>query len=233
VKTQAQRLISSLAFLFFSFAVLSMPACSSRYRPIELDPDKVQYLQGWNGWARCEIDIQGPGYVNKETHTWSLRRARLGVKTTGSWTVVGAGRWDRGQPRETFTHEEWLINPDLSVIYDAKFLVSIAGGKVSIKPDHAQLHITDGIQGYSQQTVNNKPRKPDYYPSRTPEPPPRGLLSMNGGPLPFPQWKTRRPAKCSVVGARRFCLPLPSGGTTNLCRRRGSPFRGLGRLRMG
>src|SRR5262245_64224483 len=27
---------------------------------------------GWTGWARCDLLIQGPGYVNRETHTWTV-----------------------------------------------------------------------------------------------------------------------------------------------------------------
>jgi hypothetical protein len=165
VKTQAQ--ISSLAFLFFSFAFLSMPACSSLYRPIQLDPDTVQYLLAWNGYIRCELVIRGPDYENKEWHTWSLRRARPGVKTTGSWTLVGFGRWKPGDS-ENYTYYEWTINPTPSkVIYDAKFLVSIAGGKVSIERDRTQSQpsISNCIQGYSQQTVAGKTKKPVYFDS--------------------------------------------------------------------
>jgi hypothetical protein len=30
----------------------------------------------WSGSVRCEIDIKGPGYVNHQTHTWTLTGAR-------------------------------------------------------------------------------------------------------------------------------------------------------------
>ena len=52
MKTRAQTLISSLAFLFFSFAFLSMSATAQ-----------------WSGWARCVIDIQKHGPSTGWDHT--------------------------------------------------------------------------------------------------------------------------------------------------------------------
>jgi len=31
--------------------------------------------QNWSGWARCGLDLKGPGYHNWETHTWIVTRA--------------------------------------------------------------------------------------------------------------------------------------------------------------
>jgi hypothetical protein len=145
VKTQAQTLISSLAFLF-SFAFLSMSATAQ-----------------WSGWARCEINIQkhGPsfgwnhtGYRYKETHTWTFQGAPLNVPTTGKWTAVGWGYWDQGNP--TGTQYEWTINPASTVYTGGQFRVSDAGGKVSIKRTSVQPNISDGIKGTIQQ-MNRRP----------------------------------------------------------------------------
>jgi hypothetical protein len=49
----------------------------------------------WNGSVRCDIDINGPGYVTHETHTWTLSGAVPpdgGVLDyPGTWTVTGEG----------------------------------------------------------------------------------------------------------------------------------------------
>jgi len=29
-------------------------------------------IQPWSGSARCEIAVQGPGYSEQQTHTWTL-----------------------------------------------------------------------------------------------------------------------------------------------------------------
>ena len=49
----------------------------------------------WTGSIRCDIDIKGPGYVNHQTHTWTLTGAiPLGggvLDYPATWSVSGEG----------------------------------------------------------------------------------------------------------------------------------------------
>jgi hypothetical protein len=48
----------------------------------------------WTGSVRCEIDFKGAGYVNHETHTWTLTGAPPADGSQdypGTWTVSGSG----------------------------------------------------------------------------------------------------------------------------------------------
>ena len=115
-------------------------------------------VAAWSGWARCDIDIQGPGYTNKETHTWFVVNASPTVAGSGSWNAVGRGVLDQGNPAQTSQHAEWSINA--SDANGARYGVIVGGGTVEIRPLHAQLRQSNAINGYVQQTISNSPRTP-------------------------------------------------------------------------
>src|SRR6185369_13772312 len=56
----------------------------------------------WTGSVRCDIGINGPGYVSHETHTWTLSGAVPAdggvLDYPGTWTVTGDGS---GNPTST------------------------------------------------------------------------------------------------------------------------------------
>src|SRR5262249_5132570 len=112
----------------------------------------------WSGWARCEIDVQGPGYVNRETHTWFVVNATPATPGSGSWSAAGAGKLDQGNPAQTSQHAEWSINANVAT--GTRFGVLASSGVVEIRPLHAQLRQSHGILGYVQQTISNSPRTP-------------------------------------------------------------------------
>jgi hypothetical protein len=79
--------------------------------------------QGWAGWARCKLTIQGPGYNHGETHLWTITgagtsNANMEIYPT-SWTVTGSGDLDRvsGPTRK---QAQWRINgmlPDVTIAF--------------------------------------------------------------------------------------------------------------------
>lgn len=118
---------------------------------------------GWSGWARCDLDIRGPGYENKETHTWFVSDAvgnSAATHGTGRWNVSGRGQL-RTSDGTTSMRAEWDVNG--TSISGGRFVAVIANGMVSIKPFHAQLRQQSGIVGYTQQTISGKPRSPTTW----------------------------------------------------------------------
>ena len=71
------------------------------------------HAAGWSGWARCELNIVGPGYENRETHTWyvtDIMGNTPAMAGSGTWSVAGRGQLDQGNPAQTSQHAEWSIN---------------------------------------------------------------------------------------------------------------------------
>jgi len=116
---------------------------------------------GWSGWARCELNIVGPGYENRETHTWEIRDVTGNTPAmwgTSQWSVSGRGGLDAGNPQSSATHARWSVNAN--ALPGGRFGLITNGGVISIRPFHSQLGQSGGIAGYSQQIVNNSPRTP-------------------------------------------------------------------------
>jgi hypothetical protein len=119
------------------------------------------HAAGWSGWARCVLDIGGPGYQNKETHTWFVSNVTgntVATQGSGTWSAAGSGSLDEGSPQSTSQHAEWAISA--GPINGGRFGVSVNNGMVSIRPYHSQLGQPNGISGYAQQTINYHLRSP-------------------------------------------------------------------------
>ena len=123
---------------------------------VALEPTSAD--AAWSGWARCEIDVRGPGYSNRETHTWLVTNASPAMPGSGSWSAVGSGTLNQGNPAQTSQHGEWSIGA--SVANGARYGVIVNPGTLEIRPLHAQLRQSNGINGYVQQTIGNSPRTP-------------------------------------------------------------------------
>ncbi|NJO12225.1 MAG: hypothetical protein HC872_00735 [Gammaproteobacteria bacterium] len=119
---------------------------------------------GWSGWARCEVNTQGPGYEQKDTHTWFVNGARgstTATQGTGSWQVVGKGNLSQGNPAQTAMRAAWAINGGSTPASDVRFgVVTVATGQVAIRRFHSQLGTQGAVVGYVQQIISNSPRTP-------------------------------------------------------------------------
>jgi hypothetical protein len=70
-------------------------------------------VQGWAGWAQCQLTIHAPGYSHRETHQWTMtgagtRNANMETYPT-SWTVSGAGSLQRVSGPTTVS-AQWTVN---------------------------------------------------------------------------------------------------------------------------
>src|SRR5204862_3311708 len=92
----------TLIALVFVLYPLRSPAAAQRPAPA---------APVWNGSVRCEIDLNGPGYSNHQTHTWTLTGGLAAdgnpLDYPGTWTVSGAGSQ---QPAATASSASWKFD---------------------------------------------------------------------------------------------------------------------------
>jgi hypothetical protein len=117
----------------------------------------------WAGWARCQITVQGPGYTDQQTHTWTIAGGAPTAQGafqiySGTWAVVGGGSLSRTQGTQTLM-AQWAINgPNISA--PIAVFVRASDHRMFIQSRHAQLRSASAIQGYQQLTIAGKPQTP-------------------------------------------------------------------------
>ena len=137
-------LIVSSCFSTFAFARQTPPAA-------------------WAGWARCQITVQGPGYTDQQTHTWTITGGAPKAEGAfqiyaGTWAVVGGGSLSRTQGTQTLM-ARWATNgPNISA--PIAVFVRASDNRMFIQARHAQLRGPAAIQGYQQLTIDGKPQTP-------------------------------------------------------------------------
>jgi hypothetical protein len=118
---------------------------------------------GWSGWARCQVNVQGPGYSDQQTHTWTLTGGTPTVEGAfrvypGTWSVVGSGSLQRSQGTQTLT-AQWATN-GAPMNGPIAVFVRASDGRMFIQARHAQLRAAGAIQGYQQVTIDGKQQTP-------------------------------------------------------------------------
>jgi hypothetical protein len=117
----------------------------------------------WAGWARCQINVQGPGYTDQQTHTWTIAGGAPTVQGAfhvyaGTWSVVGGGSLSRSQGTQTL-RAQWATNaPDISA--PIAVFVRASDNRMFIQARHAQLRGTAAVQGYQQLIIDGVPKAP-------------------------------------------------------------------------
>ena len=117
----------------------------------------------WAGWARCQINVQGPGYTDQQTHTWTIAGGAPTAQGAfqiypGTWSVVGGGSLSRSQGTQTL-RAQWATNaPDISA--PIAVFVRASDNRMFIQARHAQLRSAAAIQGFQQVTINGMPQTP-------------------------------------------------------------------------
>lgn len=123
-----------------------------------------QAAQGqWSGWARCQVSVQGPGYSDQQTHTWTIT---AGAPTTegafqvyaATWSVTGSGSLTRSQGNQSLT-AQWATNGP-AVSAPVAVFVRASDRRMFIQSRHAQLRSTGAVQGFQRQTIAGVPQKP-------------------------------------------------------------------------
>ena len=123
----------------------------------------AQQGAAWAGWARCEVRVQGPGYNDQQTHTWTITGGAPAVQGafqiyTGTWAVVGGGSLSRSQGTQTLM-AQWATNgPGVSA--PIAVFVRASDNRMFIQARHAQMRSNSAIQGYQQVTIAGRPQTP-------------------------------------------------------------------------
>jgi hypothetical protein len=117
----------------------------------------------WAGWARCQVDVQGPGYTEHQTHTWTIAGGTPTVEGAfrvypGTWSVVGGGTLQRTQGTQTLM-AQWAVNVPATSAPIAVF-VRASDGRMLIQARHTQLRSSGAVAGYQQQTIDGKLQPP-------------------------------------------------------------------------
>ena len=117
----------------------------------------------WSGWARCQISVQGPGYSDQQTHTWTITGGAPTAQGAfqiyaATWAAVGGGSLTRTQGNQTLT-AQWATNaPALSA--PIAVFVRASDHHMFIQSRHAQQRSAGAVQGYQQLTISGKPQTP-------------------------------------------------------------------------
>ena len=118
---------------------------------------------GWSGWARCDVNVQGRGYTDQQTHTWVMGGGAPTVQGAfyvypATWSAAGGGGLQRSQGSQSLS-AQWATNVT-SMSAPIAVFVRASDGRMLIQSRHAQLRGRDAIQGYQQQTIAGKAQRP-------------------------------------------------------------------------
>jgi len=106
----------------------------------------------WTGSVRCEIDVKRPGYVNHQTHTWTLADTLSAdgspLDYPGTWSVTGAGSLLPPAPQAPAT---WKIQGSAPGVRMAIF-VRQSDQQLLVFLRHAQLNAPEGMLVIRQPT---------------------------------------------------------------------------------
>lgn len=120
----------------------------------------------WAGWARCQVNVQGPGYTDQQTHTWILTGGMPTVEGAfrvyaATWSDVGSGSLQTTQETQTRIRQ-WATNvPEM----DAPIAVFVraSDGRLLIASRHAQLRASGAINGYQQLAIDQTSQSPGQF----------------------------------------------------------------------
>lgn len=128
-----------------------------------LAPAQPSSQPSWSGWARCEINVSGDGYSDKQTHTWTITGGTPTVSGAfreypATWSVVGGGSSQRTQGNQSLM-VQWATNAqDLSA--PLAVFVRASDKRMFIQARHAQVRAPQAVSGYQQLTIDGKPQMP-------------------------------------------------------------------------
>jgi hypothetical protein len=117
----------------------------------------------WSGWARCELSVEGHGYVDRQTHRWDISGTPVSGNgairvQAATWSVDGAGSLDQTQGRQTRT-ATWKTKAS-GISAPIAFIVRASDGRLLIKSWHAQQRVHGAVTGTQQVTIDGNAQTP-------------------------------------------------------------------------
>jgi Fibronectin type III domain len=155
----------------------------------------------WSGWARCEINVSGQGYSDKQTHTWTISSSASVASGAfrvypATWSVAGSGSLQHTQGTQTLTAQWATSAQNLSA--PLAVFVRASDGKMFIQARHSQARAPRSVNGYQQLTIDGKPQKP-------------GTISAEAFEWAFPVVEVSRPRPTDPLVANGSSTPLVNG----------------------
>ena len=155
----------------------------------------------WSGWARCEINVSGQGYSDKQTHTWAITSGTSAVSGAfrvypATWSVMGGGSLQHTQGSQTLT-AQWATNGQ-SVTAPLAVFVRASDGRMFIQARHSQTRAPNSVTGYQQLTIDGKAQKP-------------GMISAEAFEWAFPAVEVSRPKLGDPLVANGSSTPVVTG----------------------
>src|SRR6266699_46212 len=106
----------------------------------------------WQGWTQCQVAVEGAGFSNRQTHTWTISGAPTLVGSIAeypvTWTVTGDGTY-RGTNLDQTNVAQWTTNGSLSSARIGIFIRASDGRLVALFRT-AQLNVPGGTAGTQQ-----------------------------------------------------------------------------------
>src|SRR5689334_14934053 len=143
-----RRRLTVAALIGIEICAAAQHGVSQTLRPVD---------QPWAGSARCQLDIQGPGYADQQIHTWTLTGGTPTIQGafhvyTATWSITGGGSWQRSNGTQT-TSSQWTRNAQ-GVSAPIAVLARASDGAVIIQAYHGQLVARGALTG-TQQVVGD------------------------------------------------------------------------------
>jgi hypothetical protein len=155
----------------------------------------------WSGWARCEINVSGQGYSDKQTHTWTISSSASTVSGAfrvypATWSVAGSGSLQHAQGSQSLM-AQWATSAQNFSAPLAVF-VRASDRRMFIQARHTQTRAPGSVSGYQQVTIDGKPQKP-------------GTISAEAFEWAFPVVEVSRPKPGDPLVANGSSTPLVNG----------------------
>jgi hypothetical protein len=110
-------------------------------------------LIGWSGWVRCQVTAHAQGYMDQQTHTWTIASGTPHIEGgfhvyPATWSVVGGGSLQRSSPTTT-VDARWVTSGQSSNA-PLSIWTRIADGRLIISSRRGQQRVQNGFTGYRQ-----------------------------------------------------------------------------------
>lgn len=155
----------------------------------------------WSGWARCEINVNGQGYSDQQTHTWIITGSKSTVSGAfrvypATWSVIGGGSLQQTKGNQTLM-AQWSTTAQ-NISAPLAVFVRASDKRMFIQARHAQLRARNAINGYQQLTIDGKPQTP-------------GKIAAEAFEWAFPVVEVSRPKPAAEAIANGSSKPVVNG----------------------
>ena len=125
--------------------------------PASLAQQALAPIVRWSGWARCDLDVSGAGYEDRQSHLWVLGGAPPASQGAmlvheATWNVVGRGSSQRHDPRQSLA-SNWKTQVK-AMRAPIAVVVRASDGRVLIRGWHAQLRAPGAVSVTQEITAN-------------------------------------------------------------------------------